>query len=53
MSGTKTLKYIVLQASFLCYHFVLHKKKHGTRGLGKHYQMHFDNKLGHKKCEIR
>ena len=29
-----------------------HNKPHGVRGLGKHYHIHFDTKLGHGTCEI-
>ena len=29
------------------------KKPHGVYGLGKHYHMCFDPKLGHGMCEIR
>ena len=30
-----------------------HKKPHGVRGLGKHYHMRFDPKIGNYTCEIR
>ena len=30
-----------------------HKKTHGERGLGKHYNMRFVTKLGHVPCAIR
>ena len=30
-----------------------HKKPHGERGLGKHYHMHFDTKIGHGAYVIR
>ena len=30
-----------------------HNKPHGVRGIGKHYNMSFDPKLGHKTCAIR
>ena len=30
-----------------------HSKPHGARGLGKHYHLRFDPKLGMGKCEIR
>ena len=29
-----------------------HNKPHGVRGLGKHYHIHFDPKIGHDTCEI-
>ena len=29
-----------------------HSKPHGARGLGKHYNLHFDPKLGMGVCEI-
>ena len=29
-----------------------HSKPHGARGLGKHYPLRFDPKLGMGKCEI-
>ena len=29
-----------------------HSKPHGARGLGKHYYLHFDPKLGNVVCEI-
>ena len=32
---------------------VLHNKPHGVCGLGKHYHMRFDTKLGHVMCAIR
>ena len=31
----------------------LHFKPHGARGLGKHYHLRFDPKLGMVKCAIR
>ena len=30
-----------------------HYKTHGARGLGKHYHLRFDPKLGMGKCAIR
>ena len=30
-----------------------HSKPHGARGLGKHYHLHFDPKLGMGVCAIR
>ena len=30
-----------------------HSKPHGARGLGKHYHLRFDPRLGMGKCEIR
>ena len=29
-----------------------HSKRHGARGLGKHYHLHFDPKLGMGACTI-
>ena len=29
-----------------------HPKPHGARGLSKHYNLHFDPKLGHVICAI-
>ena len=29
-----------------------HNKPHGVCGLGKHYHMSFDTKLGHETCEM-
>ena len=30
-----------------------HNKPHGVHGLGKHYHIRFDTKLGHGICAIR
>ena len=29
-----------------------HPKPHGARGLNKHYNLRFDQKLGYEKCTI-
>ena len=49
---TNMLIRFVIQTSLHHWHFVVHTKKNGIRGLSKHYHMQFDPKLLHGICVI-
>ena len=49
----KYIKMVCNTNQFLSFPFCgPHTKKHGVRGLSKHYCMMFDPKLGHGVCSI-